>query len=757
MNNIFRSRISASLLSCVLVLSVAGCGGDSDGDSGVNEDTTPNTLYVTHFSLPDEESVLYEYHSFDYVIGVAGTDGLEPGTKVIANLFLVDSEANTEVDSGDDTPSCLVGSAEIQLVAPGEDVFIATEGRPGQGCYDPETPQRLFSFAVLLESNDTLLSNETLNDDNYVVLTEPMRTTDVNQLCIGEDGEPGCVIGLTVAPSPGLDVGLAGLTLESNIVLNYSRDLNDANTHDEMHTANTEVTLEAWLDGAPPDQQNALQAIGAIQINYAIKPIGLGQGWLPLTVQETGNMGPAGHSLSEPIDELSASTENHFVDSLFIEGETYDAVGPGGAWDGENHFEMRACLAPAFAEADLPTDDEASNNCVYADFFLSERLPYNPDAYDDNDESVAPMLAKVQRLTDDQSVTADKGLFKKLEVGLGDADSMEIGMSFLNQARFGVVSTPDLATGLPTPGSGIPFATLGSTLEAHLDGFIDAELVRIDFTHTFAHKEATDGPDWEYLRSYQPSVMLHLFGIHYVDILGSIPVEGQIDIDNDDLEKISQRFVQDDDGQAPDDNKISFAQDLCEKTFLSALVMEVNVHSCITSKSGVDYGLTLLATGADPDSPFDEPFADAESLMSATVWIDPYAELDWKGGITVDLGLLKGDLDITLGLLKLHLQHMDDFGEFQNGGSFELATGAISEFEILGSIGTQAYLDEEILNGEITFEGERVNGVTIKCCFYPKAIWKSVSKSLYSWDGISIGRQKLWNLQRSDSVLAEGL
>jgi hypothetical protein len=737
----------------VLFLFVVACNHDASDI----EDTTPNTLYVTNFSLPNEESVLYEKHSFQYIIGIAGTDSLESNTKIIANVFLVDSNADAEVDSGEGKPTCFVGSIEIQLVIPGEDVVVAGEGRPDEDCYDPDSPQELFSFAVLLESNNTLLSNEQLNDDNYIVLTEPMRTKDVNQLCIGDDNIRGCVKQLTVEASPGIDIELSGLTLESNIVLNYSRELSAHNSYDEMHTANTEVTLEAWAEGLSLQQQSIFQEDNIIHIEYAMKPVGFGQDWLPLTVQQSGNMSPVNHNAREPINRISDSAENHFVDSLFIEGETYAAVGPGGVWEGEYQFEMRACLILDFVEADVPTDVEDLNNCFNADFFLTERLIYNPDIYADDDETRSVEFNKKLSLRNDKSQTTDKGLYKKLDVRAGDADALEIGMSFINQARFGVVSIADEITGSLKPGSGIPFASFGSTLEAHLDGFIDAELVLIDFSHTLTHKDATDDPDWKYNRSYKPSVMLHLFGQHFVDINGSLPLNGKIDINNEDLEKIKKLFVKDDDGEPVDDNKISFAQDMCTKTLLTALVAEVNVHSCITSHSGVDYGITLEALDADSNMPFVGPFIDAESLISATVWIDPFAELDWKGGVEVDLGLLKGDLDINVALMKLHLTHMDSVGEFQKGASFTLTSGAINEFEILGSIETEAYLQEEILNGEIVFDGKRVKGLTIKCCFYPKATWKSLKKSLYSWDGIIIGRQKLWNLDVSDVVKAEDM
>jgi len=725
------------------------------GDSNELDDTTPNTLYVTQFSLPNNEAELYEHHSFTYILGIAGTDDLEPNTKIIANVFLVDSEADGEVDSADGKPSCFVGSTEIVLVEAGDDVVVAVEGRPDEGCYNAEFPERLFSFAVLLEANNTLLSNEEMNDDNYVVLTQSMRNEKVNQQCLGDNNGLGCVIQLTLNPSPGIDVGLSELHLESNIVLNYNREFDDVNTHDEMHTPNTEVTIEVWADGLSLEQLELMPQANPVHAMYAIKPLGLGQDWLPLTVQQHENMSPKEHSNTEQIYNISGNAENHTVNSLFIEGETYDAVGPGGIWEGEYHFEIRACLVTSFIEVDLPFDNEASNNCLSANFFLTERLEYNPDIYEEDNEVSLNSMSKMQGDSDENTVTKYNGLYKKLEVAAGDSDSLEIGMSFVNQARFGVLSTNDELTGIPKPGSGVPFATIGSTLEAHIDGFIDAELLMLDFTHTLKHKEVSESNDWAYKRSYNPSVLMHIFGMHYVDIEGSLPLDGILTIDNDDLESISKLFVKDEDsGAANESNKISFAEKLCSKTILTAIVAEVNIHSCITSDTGVDYGLTLSSLDAESDGPFDGNFTDVASLIDATVWINPHAALAWRGGLTVDLGLVKGDLDIVVDLMKLDLQHKDAQGDFQNGGSFNIATGAMSEFEIMGSIGTQAYLREEILNGKIVFDGKRVKGLTIKCCFYPKATWKNLQKTLYSWDGIIIGRQKLWNLYISDAVAA---
>jgi len=603
-----------------------------------------------------------------------------------------------------------------------------------------------------------LLQDRSIEDDNLIILTEPMRDSEVSQRCIGADGEPGCVLQLIVQASPGIDAELTGIELESNIVLNYSRDLSDPLTHDEMHTPNTEVTTEWWLDGVSPEQDDALAGDDHIQIAYAIKPIGLGQAWLPMTVHETDNLSPVGHALQESVDDIQAGAEIHFTDSLFIEGETFAAVGPGGAWEEENHFELRACLSTSFTEPDLPVEDEAANNCVYAPFFLTERLTYNPDAYENSaNPASALMSSKVAALEQDNSFTEYKGLYKKWEVSSGDADSLKIGASLLNQARFGVSGRYDEVSGLPLPGSGVPFAAFGATLEAYLEGFLDAELLLVDFTHTITHKEPSDSADWDYARSYKPSVMFHMFGIHFVDVVGSLPLEGEIAIDNEDLEKLSKLFVKDEDGAPPDDNEISFAQALCDKTGIDALVMELSVNICATGDSGVQYGLTLSSAGADPENPFVAPFENAASLISATAWVDPYAELDLQGSVTVDLGLLKGDLITTVALMKLHLIHQDSYGEYQKGGAFNLATAAENEFVNLGVIGTEAYLEEEILNGAIKFEGERVNGVTIACCFYPKATWKSVARELYSWDGISIGRQKLWNLARTDTVTVDPL
>ena len=277
---------------------------------------------------------------------------------------------------------------------------------------------------------------------------------------------------------------------------------------------------------------------------------------------------------------------------------------------------------------------------------------------------------------------------------------------------------------------------------------LDAELLLVDFTHSVTHKNPATGPGWSYERSYKPSVRLHMFGIHFVEVVGSMALpDGSITITNEDLERMSQKFATDEDDDPANDNDISFAQRLCEKTGLNVLVMELSVDICATGNSGITYGLT-----------FDSTDVDSRSLIAATAWVDPYAELDLQGDLTVDLGLLKGKLRTTVALMKLHLTHesVSEPGEYEDGGAFYVASTAIGEFTNEGQIGTEGYLAEEILNGNVSFEGERVNGITIKCCFHPKATWKGVSRELYAWDGITIAQQRLWSEQFSDFVSVPG-
>ncbi len=196
------------------------------------------------------------------------------------------------------------------------------------------------------------LKNYTLNKSNHFIFTDAMSKDTKNQQCIGADGQPGCVLNVLVGPSPGIELGLEKITLDSNIVLNYSRTT-DALTYDELHTPNTIVTAKVWVDGVSPGESNAFIASEFAEINFDIRPTGSADEWATLAVMETDNLSPVGHKAGHIIDQVGSGEGNHFTNSLFIESDAYTMTGSGGFWENKFNFELRACIRPSFSEADI--------------------------------------------------------------------------------------------------------------------------------------------------------------------------------------------------------------------------------------------------------------------------------------------------------------------------------------------------------------------------------------------------------------------
>ena len=160
-----------------------------------SSNNTLPTLQVVGFSLPDGEDTLYEYHRFNYLIGIRASDDNSAHLKVTANIFLVDSNLKSGDPIEDEDNACHVGSVEVMLEEPGEDVFVTALGIPLSGCSSVTAESDSMSFAVYLDTNDRLLKNYTLNKSNHFIFTDAMSKDTKNQQCIGADGQPGCAAG----------------------------------------------------------------------------------------------------------------------------------------------------------------------------------------------------------------------------------------------------------------------------------------------------------------------------------------------------------------------------------------------------------------------------------------------------------------------------------------------------------------------------------------------------------------------------------
>lgn len=754
----FRQHQPRLLFPLLLFILIAGCSGSGQDTSA---DDALGSLQLVSFYLPAGQDQLHEFHRFKYVIGVRPSAALAARTAVTANVFLVDSRHSSERQLADSDPQCHVGSTSIVLGEPGENVVVSDWGMPLSGCAPASGLSEEMSFVVHLEPDDRLLANESLDHANHYILTNAMSTKERNRGCVGADGQPGCVVTLRVAPSPGVDLDVTGLTLDSNIVLNYSRSQYDFD-HDELHTPNVTVSVALWADGVSPNQGNALAGDQAAVIRFGIRPA-KGGSWLPLMVMDPGSRTPFDHFPSFTIDAITSGGQNSFSHRLFLPQAAYDATGPGGAWAGEFNFELRACAHPSFDEANIPVRDEAANNCRVAPFFLTERLAYNPDAHAEQRTDVVPVQANaapVQALQARALAYAvpgefdgatEAGLKKPYEVAMGSANPVLVWLSLKNEAVYGVEGkySESGGSGHLVPGTGVPFAAIRTGLSANQSGWLDVELLHIRFSHKITHKDSVSGADWDFKRKYHPGLQLRIFGKRFVDLEGAIalPDGATTIIDKDRLEKMSSLFIKTNPEEAKKKEQLSFAQQLCQKNGINAHVLTITANVCVVGTVGLDWNISV--TSLSP--PFSGQFADAKSVAGLDVSVGPKTMLTLVASAKVDLPVLKGELTAEVDLIKLQLSHQLPSGDYREGGGFYLATGALSESAILGSIGTQAVLEERMLDGKMWLRAEIPSGIGWHG-WKPYVKYQKKTFELFSWEGISIARQTLWNLEVSQSI-----
>jgi hypothetical protein len=275
--------------------------------------------------------------------------------------------------------------------------------------------------------------------------------------------------------------------------------------------------------------------------------------------------------------------------------------------------------------------------------------------------------------------------------------------------------------------------------------------LHIGFSHKITHKDSAAGTDWDFERKYHPGLQLRILGYRFVDVEGTIALaDGATTIiDKDRLEKLSSLFIKKDPEKEQEEG-ISYAQQVCQPNGINTPILTISANVCAVGTVGLEWDVSVISLSP----PFAAPFAESKSVAGLDVSLGPFTTFTLVGHAVVDLAVLKGELAVQVDLIKVLLSHQMPDGEYIDGAGFSVTTAAMSESEILATIGTEGLLEERVLDGKVRLLARIPAGIEFVGYFEPRVKWKKKDWELYSWQGIVLDRQRLWKLDTTDSIEA---
>lgn len=295
-------------------------------------------------------------------IGVKGTGSTN---NVHLSLGLMEkpaSGANATAAELGALRSCVVANGNITLTGDGSQQYLEVDGVVPPECLDGD-PQRLANLFVLVDAVDEV----TTETNKYLVFNEKEAQTPLGQACSTPDpvtGQPvaGCVINVTIKPSPGLDIALVGATPLSSVGVLAPATQNADVTPGQAEAARPLVVVNAEVAAYGRNHHDASAATmpGQIDFTYQIAadPDTASVGWKSLNVNPDGQH--AAISSIKPNETLQIDAR------LYPTAEFRALTAPGGAWAGATSFKVRGCATVPFGENGDPLAggaNGASNNC----------------------------------------------------------------------------------------------------------------------------------------------------------------------------------------------------------------------------------------------------------------------------------------------------------------------------------------------------------------------------------------------------------
>jgi len=338
----------------IVLLSISGCKSQS-------EDRT-NYVSITHISLVNAETTIYQYHPIDLTVGLKlkHTDASSSSKDMTVMVGLV--------NLADPTKTCNLVTRKVELSTDGDALVIPLTGTPSEECLDANEASRDVNIVVSVHDTDDLLNISSVDDITSVYFTSININNDENQECTDANEQAGCVIDLVLKQSPGIDIVLNAFSPASSVGILWSQD--DADHHDENVTLsadvsnieNFSVTTEVGVIGAPKGVLNALEGHGNVSIEYSIRPEGTYEDWKNITIRAANNNTAVGHNPKVTTSDLTTPGTTLFEHDLFIEGDAYTAMDTNGIWEYYNTFQLRTCAIADFSESSI--GNEFANNCL---------------------------------------------------------------------------------------------------------------------------------------------------------------------------------------------------------------------------------------------------------------------------------------------------------------------------------------------------------------------------------------------------------
>ncbi len=338
----------------------ASCALPSGGSSykcscpaGQTYDKANNTCYggalaveINSLKATPASGDIFVNHPFSARVGFKGTGNtnqveLQVGLmqKPPSGAAATDAELAT-------LKSCIVATKQVNVLGSGTQQFADITGVVPPECLGMDSSRAVNLMVVVDPVQDTT----TQGDDNKWTIYNVKNASDpLHQKCRTPDpgtGTAGCVIDLTVRPSPGLDLALTSATPGSSVVV-----LPPAGTSPNLRPGGSErpkpmVTVESSVIayGRDRDTAGAATMPGNVTFKFDIiaSPDTSGVGWKPLSVDPEGNHAPL--SALVPGEELQRDA------ALFPTAEFRTLTSSGGAWAGISSFQIRECLNVPFTE-----------------------------------------------------------------------------------------------------------------------------------------------------------------------------------------------------------------------------------------------------------------------------------------------------------------------------------------------------------------------------------------------------------------------
>ncbi len=623
---------------------LSACGSTSSSSA-------PETISITHLSIPDGETTIYQYHPVRVKVGLklsnASTSSSVKDISVVVGL----------VSPDDTSKSCYLASQSVQFDTSGAETQVTLVGYPSDDCLSSGETSRAVNLTVTAHPIDDLLTLSDPNDQTIVLFTASNSGNAVNRACTDASGTAGCVIDLTIEPSLGLDVAITSFEPASSVAILWSPTDSDHYSTDVTLTAevankpNFVVDTDIEVVGVSQGAANALEGVGTVEVKYYIRPHFSTGSWMDLTIRKDGNHTAAGHDTGVTLTSLPTPNEISLDHDLYIEGDTYTAMATGGTWASESDFDIQACVLMSFNEDAADASEANANNCMTARVTMGNSRKPDMTPQQPGYKSWHSFIPRINYSYASNYNYSKKFGNKKERLYLNAHVIMGAGSFYMEE----------LPTGTKTDKRLSGTAKIG--LSASLDGWIDGTLIGL---RGWAHANLTD-TSGDY--GYKAILLGHTLA--YLSESYSMPITYDL----------------------PGVDK-SYSKSACAHFGYYLVVTDISIKICAGGGAGLEVGETLNFYDGNGSG----DFADATVWGDMVLKVRPYTELDLTAAASVDLVVLEASLNADLTLLDVSLSSenrtdgdtdLEDYttgivslGLVDSGSSVVFTAGADSDFTI---------------------------------------------------------------------------